>query len=86
MSTLAAALAEAPAPRPGRRCELCTVLPTLTDEDRAALTEHIQYRADRRYRLSQVKVAEIITTIAGHKVCDGAVGRHRRRECEGSKA
>ena len=74
--TLAAALADCISPRRGAACTVGELLPTLPEDDRAALADAL---AD--HRLSSAAIERILKA-EGLRVGAGALGRHRRKDCK----
>lgn len=82
--SLAQALDAAPDIKCGRTCGLCAVLDQLPPDERAVLNTHLTVGA-ARYKKSQSQVARIIKDELGQHVAPGAIGRHRRGECWGTR-
>lgn len=63
----------------GLVCNLCDVLPALSDEDRSALLEALDSRA-----FHATMIAKALDSI-GQPVSVGSIRRHRRGECAAGK-
>ena len=72
--SLAEQLAKESEVRPGTMCQVCKVIPELSKDDIAALTQALSSA------MSSSAIARALRN-EGHAVHDKAVGRHRRQEC-----